>query len=324
MLLRRHVSTQNAPPLCYTDSRKKTQGVSATVSEVYADILLLVNFSMDFLTLYLCSRLGERPLVLGRALLAASLGALYALAALLLSPYLPGAVSLPIDIAFCFVICRIGLYRRGEHWRVLLRLTAVYLFISALLGGVMTLLCGALNRVLDQTELQSALGEPSEPMMLFSLLAALSAGACMLWGRARRRLTGHLTVTLLLCEGERRLSLSALCDSGNLLRDPLSACAVIPVDIATAAPLLPPALLAVLQEATPTTKLPSLPDAILHRIHLLPAKGATGERLLISWPIEHIFLEDERGSRRELSARIAPIPLHAKEYAAILPTELLR
>ena len=122
----------------------------------------------------------------------------------------------------------------------------------------------------------------------------------------------------------KSITFRALCDSGNLLRDPLSACAVIPVDVATAAPLLPPALLDVLQEATPTTKLPSLPDAILHRIHLLPAKGATGERLLISWPIEHIFLEDERGSRRELSARIAPIPLHAKEYAAIVPTELLR
>ena len=131
------------------------------------------------------------------------------------------------------------------------------------------------------------------------------------------------TVSLLLCEGDRQLTLTALCDSGNLLRDPLSACAIIPVDTAVVAPLLPPALLAVLQEATPTSKLPSLPDAILHRIHLLPAKGATGERLLISWPIEHVFLEDERGGRRELSARISPIRLNTREYAAILPAELL-
>lgn len=297
--------------------------MSITVSEVYADVLLLVNFSMDFLTLYLCSRFGQRPLSLGRAVLAATLGALYALSSLLLSPHLPAIPALCIDIAVCILICRIGLFRRGEHWRVLLRLTAVYLLISALLGGLMTLLSGALNRVIDQSELQSALGEPSAPLTLFSLLSFLAAMLCLLWGRARRRLSAKRTVSLLLCEGDRQLTLTALCDSGNLLRDPLSACAIIPVDTAVVAPLLPPPLLAILADDAPTAQLPHLPDTLMRRVHLVPAGGATGERLLISWPIEHIFLEDERGGRRELSARISPIRLNTREYAAILPAELL-
>ena len=294
------------------------------VSEIYADVLLLVNFSMDFLTLYLCARLGERPLALGRAVLAATLGALYALAALLLSPHLPTALSLPLDILFCLLICRIGLYRRGEHRRVLLRLSACYLLISALLGGLMTLLSGALNRVLDQNELQEAMGEPSRPLLLFSVLCALATVLCLWFGRARRRLAGRKTVSLLFCEDAQQLSLTALCDSGNLLRDPISACAIIPVDIAVVAPLLPPPLLSMLGDASLPSRLPSLPEPWLHRAHLLPIKSATGERLWISWPLEHIFLVDERGHKRELSARIAPMPLDTKEYAAIFPTALLR
>ena len=293
-------------------------------NEVYADILLFVNFSMDFLTLYVCARLGERPLALGRAVLAATLGALYALAALLLSPYLPGALSFPLDMLFCLLICRIGMYRRGEHRRVLVRLSACYLLISALLGGMMTLLSGALNRVLDPNDLQNAMGEPSRPLLLFSLLGTLATTLCLGFGRARRRLAGRKTVSLLFCEGAQQLSLSALCDSGNLLRDPISACAVIPVDIATIAPILPSPLLSILDDASLPLRLPSLPEPLLHRAHLLPIKSASGERLWISWPIEHIFLVDERGRKHELSARIAPMPLNTQEYAAIFPTSLLR
>ena len=33
-------------------------------NEVYADLLFLVNFSMDFLCFYLCARLLHRPLTL--------------------------------------------------------------------------------------------------------------------------------------------------------------------------------------------------------------------------------------------------------------------
>ena len=42
--------------------------------EVYADLLFLVNFSMDFLGFYLCARLLHRPLSLWRGVLASALG----------------------------------------------------------------------------------------------------------------------------------------------------------------------------------------------------------------------------------------------------------
>ena len=53
--------------------------------DVYADLLFLVNFSMDFLCLYLSIKLLHLPRVRWRMLSAAALGGVYSVVALLLS-----------------------------------------------------------------------------------------------------------------------------------------------------------------------------------------------------------------------------------------------
>ena len=133
--------------------------------EVYGDLLFLVNFSMDFLAFYLCARLLHRPLSPLRATLAAALGALYAVAALF-SP-LHGAAALGVDLLVCLLLCCLAMRRRAERMRELLRLSAVYLLISALLGGVMTLLSNGINRTLTP----DAIPRENDGMALFSLLA---------------------------------------------------------------------------------------------------------------------------------------------------------
>ena len=52
---------------------------------VYVDLLFLVNFCMDFQCLFLAGKLLHRPFHVWRALIFASLGAVYAVAALFLS-----------------------------------------------------------------------------------------------------------------------------------------------------------------------------------------------------------------------------------------------
>ena len=48
-----------------------------TESVVYADMLFLVNFSMDYITLYLTCRLTSAPPMRWRAVLSAAIGGLY-------------------------------------------------------------------------------------------------------------------------------------------------------------------------------------------------------------------------------------------------------
>ncbi len=292
-------------------------------SEVYADLLFLVNFSMDFLTLYLVSRLTFRPLSVWRALLSAVLGALYAVAVLFLPAALPTLAAIAIDIGVCLLLCVVGLYRKEERPSVLLRLGAVYLLISALLGGLMTVLSSLLNRVIDRDTLSGAVGEENMTFILFSILAPAAAGVCLIISRAHRRLSESRTVTLHIVEGEQRVALLALCDSGNHLRDPIGSLPVIPVEKERVRPLLPRELTDILTAPHPTARLAALPPETARRCRIIPARSATGEKLLLAFAAEHLYLETEKGVRREIRAYIAPTVLGSKDYAAILPTSLL-
>ena len=71
--------------------------------EVYADLLFLVNFSMDFLCYYLCARLLRRPLSLWRGIAASALGGIYAVAVLFL--YADRVPAFLLDVIICFVLC---------------------------------------------------------------------------------------------------------------------------------------------------------------------------------------------------------------------------
>jgi sigma-E processing peptidase SpoIIGA len=294
-------------------------------TEVYADLLFLVNFSMDFLTLYLVARLCSRPLSLPRALLSATLGALYAIAVLFLPPSLSKGAALLLDGVICLLLTVIGLHKRREGARIVLRLSAFYLLISALLGGLMTLLYSLFNRVIDPDALQSAQDEGSMTFTLFSVIAPLATGVCLLLCRSLKRATARKSAMLHITDGGQSLVLRALCDSGNLLHDPITHRCVIPVAAEKVAPLLPRALASLLKEPSTTADLTALPPALLRRTRLIPAKGATGERLLVAYSAEHLYLDCGKGLR-EIAAYLAPIHLpgdSTRDYDAIVPTELL-
>ena len=71
--------------------------------DVYADLLFLVNFSMDFLCLYLSVKLLHLPRARWRMLLAAALGGVYSVVALLLS--VGSWLALALDLGVCFGMC---------------------------------------------------------------------------------------------------------------------------------------------------------------------------------------------------------------------------
>lgn len=294
-------------------------------TEVYVDLLFLVNFSMDFLTLYLVARLSCRPLRLWRAMTSAILGALYAAAALLFFGDIPLLAELATDVLACLALTGIGLYRRRESKRMILRLSAMYLLISALLGGLMTVMSVLLNRVVDPTSLRDAQGSDSVAFSIFPLVAAPAVGVCMLLGRSVRRTASCRSVVLSAALGERSLEVPALCDSGNLLRDPITNHCVIPIDLDAVEPWLPDELSRLLRQEQPMTALTQLPPAFRTRTRLIPAHGATGEKMLIAFRVDHLYLNAGNG-RREICAYLAPVSLPhdvRRDYRAIVPTELL-
>ena len=72
---------------------------------VYGDLFFLINFSMDFLCLFLVAKLLSRPLSTLRLSLASALGGVYSVGALFLPEGLLGII---LDLVCCIGICLIA------------------------------------------------------------------------------------------------------------------------------------------------------------------------------------------------------------------------
>ncbi len=288
---------------------------------IYADLLFLVNFSMDFLCFYLCARLLHKPLSLWRGMLASALGGVYAVAVLFLT--VGKVLAFVLDIAVCLALCACAFAAKGERFRSILRLTGVYLLVSMLLGGVMTALFEQLNRIPGLTE---NIEEDGLFTWVFLGLALVSAWLTSLWGRCFRRVARHQRVTVIIEQEGRRAELSGIVDSGNLLRDPISGKVVIPSNAKQLYGVAPSHLLRAATAVRVSDAIEDLPSSLMRQVRLIPARGATGERLLIGWCPEHIYLRNENEqTEREVSALIAPTKLSEKRdgIAALVPSELI-
>ena len=179
---------------------------------VYVDVLWLIDFSMDLLSLGLAGRIAQRTARPWRLCLAAGLGGLWSVLALLCG--LDGIGGLVLDLAVAAGLCLLA-YGRNSAGRFAL-IFGGFFFSTLLLGGSMTALA---NLFAEQTEQGISGG-------WFFLLALAGGGITVLGTHLRRRAAPRrmaVTVTL----GERSVVLDGLSDSGNLVHDPISGRPVI-------------------------------------------------------------------------------------------------
>lgn len=289
--------------------------------EVYADLLFLVNFSMDFLCFYLCARLLRRPLSLWRGMLASALGGVYAVVVLFLT--MGRVPAFLLDVVVCFALCAVAMMGKQERFRSLARLSALYLLISVLLGGLMTALYAQLNRIPGLVDRVEADGGAT---WLFFGLSLLSAILTALWGRCFKKSTRKIAVAVTVEMGGQRVVLEGMCDSGNLLRDPISGKCVIPVEISQLQGLLPPALLRAAASLTVSEEMAKLEGEYLRMIRLIPVRTATGERMMLAVAADRIYIQEQgKAEAHEVSALVAPTKLTNKQdgIAALVPSELM-
>lgn len=281
--------------------------------EVYADLLFLINFSMDFLCLYLTARflrLRIRPLLIT---LAAVLGGIYSVVSLFLPS--PPLIAGLCDIAVCVLLCALTFPGKGMQF---VKRIFVYLLVSMALGGIMTALFNLLNRL--DLPLQS--GGDSISSWLFLLLAIISGGAALGSGKILRRMSARKMMSVKIVFDGRSVTLNGITDTGNVLRDPSSGKPVIITDIASTLPILPDAV----REAVISGKLerlPSLPPRYAKCIRLIPSVSVSGSRLMIGITPDKIILTGEQGES-DVSAIFAPLKITSlpEGCSAIIPGEL--
>lgn len=196
---------------------------------IYLDVLLALNFCMDYCILRAASALGGRPCPMWRMAAAAAAGAVYAVGCVLL----PILSVLPLRIVCCAGMAAIAFSVRNVH--MLVRQTLLVLLVSFVFGG-----CVFALEQLSGTTLSTggALYAPvSRKMLLVAAALAYGLSGLVFRGKAQENRPHGETVCLTVHGKMQEFYL--LVDSGNTLRDPLTGRPVLILTRAAATRILP-------------------------------------------------------------------------------------
>lgn len=254
---------------------------------VYLDTLFFLNLFADYyllmLTARLCGVFRKRRYVF----LGAAVGAVIAI--LLYFPKMPPAVSIPVQCAACAAVttAAFGIRKRRE----LLRLCTCFAGLSFLAAGVVfacSLWRGSGVSVRNGTiyfDVNAAV-----TLLGFGVTYLLSM---VLVSRGRLR-AGRSVKTAVVKQGGKSCSFRALCDSGNLLRDPADGRAVLLVSSDLADSLFSEAcgeLIAAFYRTQEGETLADLRRKSGVAFRLVPMRTAAGSCLILAFLPEKLFLD---------------------------------
>ncbi len=295
---------------------------------VYADILFFINFSMDFLCFYICSRVLGRRLAVMRSAIASVMGGVYSVAALFWYP--EGFASLMLDLAVLLLMCAVAQPSGDTTLAGRFGGAAMYAGISAALGGFMTAVYSMANRAgLSPDVSGAAESGGGTSAWIFALIAASGAAAAVIGGRRMRLRPSGDRVRVTVSIGGREASFEGMTDSGNLLSDPLSGRRVMVCELGVLDGIIDPAAAALIRSGGPASmrgRMSGLSSAAAAKMRFIPASGAIGDGILCALTPESVTLFNEKNGRsHSVDLLIAPVPrkLSADGCHALIPPECL-
>jgi stage II sporulation protein GA (sporulation sigma-E factor processing peptidase) len=284
---------------------------------VYADVLFLINFSMDFLVFYICARLSGKRLFVVRSAIAAAIGGAYGV----LSLFLPenGFVTLIGDIASLIAICAIAFYGKIDRMRDFLGRCALFAGVSAILGGMMTAIYSMLNR----SGLAALEGESGDDISiwLFAILAAAGGAAAFVGGRRAKRIAVSKQSDVEISFEGKRVVLRAMTDTGNLLTDPLGGRAVAICELDAVSDIFPRELVDFWKRGDISYASKLSPENAA-RLRFIPAKGALASKCsLLCAIVPESVKVSVSDVKRDVDLLLAPVPykLSSGETRVLLP-----
>lgn len=204
------------------------------VKVIYADVLFLINFTVDFMCLYITRALVSSPARVWRISLAAALGGAYAVTWVAL-PYIPPLALLPVHALCAFVMILVSFGKKP--FKRLCALCGVFALTAAVAGGV---LGAAFSLSGGGYVVSGGVYADISPVFLLAV-AAFSVGACYIYGViCRRRLTAK-TAKAIIYAGEKQHRASLCVDTGCHVLDPFTGELVVIVSARVFGKDVPPA-----------------------------------------------------------------------------------
>ena len=201
---------------------------------IYIDVLISVNFLVDYFLLYAAGQLSAAAISRTRLCLGALLGAGFSCSILL--PPLPLAGNFVLAVVCCALMTLTAFGFRG--WRRFLRGAGCVLLVSLCYAGLMLALwTAAAPKGLVMNNGAVYIDIP--PGLLVGATVVCYAVTSLFAGLLRRRNLVRSRCTVTVTHGGSQVSVDAIVDTGNLLCEPFSGLPVIVAEFEALRPVLP-------------------------------------------------------------------------------------
>jgi len=261
---------------------------------VYADVLFAINFSMDFISLFITLTLLNRKIYKRRILFSAIIGGLYGVFDLLYPmKVIPSVI---VNLTVSFIMCYVT-YKEKSKKRFL-SLYIVYWGVSLALAGFMSVLYSFLNKLLSRYIIDYSYNNVYNGARFF-VISSFAIIITIIFGKlfAKEKNIVHTEIKVNIKDKEYLIE--ALCDSGNTLSDPLSGRAVILVS----------------NKSELGKSVESIPD--IHKRYI-PYQATNAKGLLKGIIPDKIVINE-----RSLDAIIAPVDNRFAGYEGCVPYSLI-
>lgn len=263
---------------------------------IYADVLFAVNFSMDFLALYITAFFIRCNFKFKRAIASAVIGGIYGIIVVVLDigVFLTAVFTVMSAVIMCLILS--GFNDVLSFARQLV----IFLVVNMAIGGGMTAIYswfntfGAAHELLIYGEANSI--SEQLPLALFVIGGVVIGVILTMFGRifsSKRKLE---SAVICISYGGRTIELQAMVDSGDLLTEPFSGQAVAVIDKEAAEKLLSKNMLALLSsmQAVGGVEYP------IKKIRFLVCETISGKKTLGAFKPDKITVND-----REVAAWVA-------------------
>jgi len=263
---------------------------------IYADVLFIVNFFITLLLLEITAKAGKRNPKNLRLVISSALGGAYSL--IILVENIPVALMLLSKIAFAVIVILIS-FSFGRL-KSFLSMLFIFLFSNFVFLGIIA----GLQMLFHSDKISINNGEiyfdiNARQLLLASLMAY--AASCMLIRLYNKKLASGEIYSVVIQNGGRELSLFALSDTGNKLREPFSDAPVIIVK---------------------SELLEGFFDE--SRARIIPASTVNSKSFLSAYKPECIKVKTPNGWQRIDNAYVAlSNEINSKSFSAIINPEIL-
>ena len=280
---------------------------------VYVDLLFLVNFSMDFLCIFLTAKILFRKLSLIKAAIASAIGGAYSVAAIFLPPnQIIGILS---SVLCCILMCLTVFGKKGNSLKSIAIVCVTYILSSVLLGGIMT----AAFNLLNNSGIDLNIEESNDiPPWLFILAGIASITAACTGGKFLRHTASQKSAVITVTIDKKSNTFNAMCDSGNLLRDSISGRPVIVVDKSMADDFFDTNI------SLDTADTERLDNELKRKIAIIPYSTVSGDKTMLAFRPQKLIIESG-GSTHESDALIgfADVKCANSDCLALIPPDLI-